>query len=239
MREFGTSVKETVDKDPFGKYETEIDISFVRAVDEDIVCNVLPRTPGETIEDNRWLKLYKEELGINVKYDWTVRGGYQEDAYVQQINFTLASGNLPDVITVSASQLKQLADLGVIEDMTRYYDDYASPLTKYVYTQEGTSVLDSATFDGKLMGIPNVDSSIESAQFIWIRTDWLRKLGLEPPKTMDDLLKISEAFTFNDPDGNGKDDTYGIAIMKDLFNGCIGLEGFFAGYHSYPGIWLE
>ncbi|NLY42954.1 MAG: hypothetical protein GX066_03070 [Clostridiaceae bacterium] len=27
--------------------------------------------------------------------------------------------------------------------------------------------------------------------------------------------------------------------MKDLFNGCIGLEGFFAGYHSYPGIWLE
>jgi carbohydrate ABC transporter substrate-binding protein, CUT1 family (TC 3.A.1.1.-) len=108
---------------------------------------------------------------------------------MQKINVTLASGDLPDVITVNASQLKQLADAGQIEDMTKYYNDYASPLTKEVYTKEGSSVLDSATFDGKLMAIPNADASIESAQFLWIRADWLKKLGLEPPKTMEDLLK--------------------------------------------------
>lgn len=228
-----------VNIDPLGKYNPGIDISFVRSVDDDLSANILPKTPGETIEDNRWLKLYKDELGINVKYDWTVKGGYTSDAYKQKINVTLASGDLPDVVIVDASQLKQLADAGQIEDMTKYFNDYAAPLTKQVYTQEGKSLLDSATFDGKLMAIPNAEGSIESAHFLWIRADWLKKLGLNPPKTMDDLLKISEAFTTQDPDGNGKADTYGLAATKDLYSGCMGLEGFFAGFHAYPNFWNE
>lgn len=234
-----TPTDDTSSKDPFGKYDPAIDITFVRSIDNDLSSNILPKTPGETLEDNRWLKLYSEELGINVKYDWTVNGGYNEDAYKQKMNVTLASGDLPDVMPVNSSQLKQLTDAGQIEDMTQYFNDYASPLTKDIYSQEGTSVLDSATFDGKLMAVPNADASIECAHFIWIRADWLKNLNLEPPKTMDDLLKISEAFTKQDPDGNGKDDTYGLAVTKDLYSGCMGLEGFFAGYHAYPNFWQE
>lgn len=232
-----SSSSKVVNSDPIGKYSPGIDITFVRSVDDDLAANVLPKTPGETIEDNRWLKLYKDELGINVKYDWTVKGGYTDDAYKQKINVTLASGDLPDVAIVNASQLKQLADAGQIEDMTKYFNDYASPLTKQVYTLEGKSLLDSATFSSKLMAIPNAEGSIESAQFVWIRADWLKKLGLQPPKTMDDLLKISEAFTTQDPDGNNKADTYGLAVTKDVYGGCMGLDGFFAGYHACPNFW--
>lgn len=230
---------QSANKDPLGKYDPAIDITFVRGIDDDLASNILPKTPGETIEDNRWLKLYKDELGINIKYDWTVKGSWTSDAYLQKINVTLASGDLPDVVPVNAAQMKQLADSDMIEDMTQYYNDYASDMTKQVYTQEGTSLIDSATFDGKLMAIPNADASIESAQFLWIRADWLKKLGLQPPKTMDELLKISEAFTTQDPDGNGKADTYGLAMTKDLYSGCMGLEGFFAGYHAYPNFWKE
>ncbi len=225
--------------EPFGKYEPAIDITFVRSIDNDIATNILPKTPDETIEKNRWLDLYSEELGINVKYDWTVMGGYNDDQYKQKINVTLASGDLPDIITVDAAQLKQLADADMIEDMTQYWEDYAADFTKQIYAEEGPGVLNSARFDGKLMAIPNADSSIESAQFLWIRKDWLDKLGLEAPKTMQELIKISEAFTTQDPDGNGKDDTYGIAIMKDLYSGVMALEGFFAGFHAYPNFWME
>jgi putative aldouronate transport system substrate-binding protein len=230
---------DVVNQDYLGKYNPEIDISFVRAVDDDILNNILPYTPGETIEDNRWLRLYSEQLGINIKYDWTATGGYNEENYNKKINVTIASGNLPDVIPVNANQLKMLADSGMIEDMTTYYNDYASTLTKNIYTQAENSILGSATIDGRLMAIPNADDSIESAQFLWIRADWLKKLGLRPPETMDELVKISHEFTKNDPDGNGKDDTYGLAITKYLYNTCMGLEGFFAGYHSYPNFWLE
>lgn len=225
--------------EPLGKYDPAIDISFVRTVDDDLSSNVLPNTPGETMEDNRWLKLYKDELGINISYDWTVNGGYNDDAYKQKINVTLSTGDLPDVIPVTASQLKQLADADAIEDMTKYWDEYAAPLTKDVYTQEGPGVLSSATIDGKLMAIPNADASIECAHFMWIRTDWLKNLNLEVPKNMDELLKVAEAFTTQDPDKNGKDDTYGLVMTKDLYSGCMGLEGFFAGYHAYPNFWNE
>jgi putative aldouronate transport system substrate-binding protein len=232
-----TALAET--KEPLGKYDPPIDITFVRCVDNDLATNILPRTPDETIEKNRWLDMYSKELGINISYNWTVNGGYFEDAYKQKINVTLASGDLPDVVTVDAAQLKQLADAGMIEDMTPYWEAYAADLTKSIFAEEGPGVLNSAMFDGKLMAIPNADASIESAHFLWIRKDWLDKLGLQPPKTMEDLLKISEAFTTQDPDGNGVNDTYGLAIMKDLYGGCMGLEGFFAGYHAYPNFWME
>ena len=225
--------------DPFKKFDPAIDVSFVRCVDNDLSSNILPRTPGETIESNRWLKLYADELGINITYNWTVNGGYNEDAYKQKINVTLASGDLPDIVTVSAAQLKQLADADMIEDMTPYWEEYAAELTKKIYTEEGPGVLDSAKFDGKLMAVPNAEGSIEAAQFLWIRKDWLDKLGLEPPKTMQELMAVAEAFTTKDPDGNGVDDTYGIAMTKDLYSGCMALQGFFAGYHAYPNFWME
>lgn len=225
--------------DSTGKYVDGIDMSFVRGIDDDLASNVLAQTPGETVESNRWLDLYRDELGINVSYDWIVKGNETSDAFVQKLNVTLASGELPDVILVNASQLKQLVDSDMIVDMTPYFEEYAKELTKEVYYQEGTGLLDSATFDGKLMAMPDMIAMIETAQYLWIRNDWLDNLGLEQPKTMEDLLAISEAFTTEDPDGNGVDDTMGLPITKDLYSGAMGLEGFFAGFGAYPNMWVE
>jgi putative aldouronate transport system substrate-binding protein len=46
--------------------------------------------------------------------------------------------------------------------------------------------------------------------YMFFRQDWLDKLGLEMPKTTEDVEKILKAFTEDDPDGNGIDDTYGM-----------------------------
>ncbi|UJF31409.1 extracellular solute-binding protein [Paenibacillus hexagrammi] len=151
----------------------------------------------------------------------------------------LASGDLPDVIAVDATQLKQLADAGQIEDMTALYETYASPFTKEILSQEGLGPFDAATINGRLMAIPQVGSSTERAMFIWIRTDWLEKLGLKPPQTLADVQAISKAFTEQDPDGNGIKDTYGLGITKFLWGGAMALEGFMAGYDAYPNIWVE
>lgn len=229
----------TSNVDENGKYIEPIDISFIRGIDDDLAGNVLPKTPGELIEDNRWTQAYKENLGINVSYDWIVKGNENSDAFVQKLNVTLASGDLPDVALVNASQLKQLADSDMIMDMTPYFEEYASELTKKVYYQEGSGLVDSATFNGKMMAMPDMISMVESAQYLWIRNDWLDNLGLEVPQTMEELLNVIDAFTNDDPDGNGVDDTYGLPITKDLYSGAMGLEGFFAGFGSYPNMWTE
>ena len=224
--------------DPFGKYDPPIALTTVRNLNDVVENNVLSVLKGETFEDNRWTRLYEEKLGIKLKYDWVIKGGDTSDQYVQKLNVTLASGELPDFITVNAVQLKQLAESDQIEDMTAFYDKYASPFTKEVLTQEGSGPIDAATFDGKLMAIPQVESSIERSMYIWIRTDWLKKLNLQPPKTIADVMAISKAFADNDPDGNNKNDTYGLGLTKDVFGGAMGLEGFMAGFNAYPNIWL-
>jgi len=224
---------------PLTKYDPPISVSFVRNLSDVVENNVLGVLPGETIEDNIWSRLYKDELGIDITYDWIVKGNPTSDQYLQKINVTLASGDLPDITPVDATQLKQLAESDLIEDMTEWYDKYASPLTKQVLSQEGTSAFDAVTYDGKLMAIPQLESSIERSMFLWVRTDWLEKLKLDPPKTMDDVLKISKAFAEQDPDGNNAKDTFGLGLTKGLWGGAMGLEGFVAGYNAYPNIWLE
>ncbi|NOU98609.1 extracellular solute-binding protein [Paenibacillus planticolens] len=235
----GTNDMKGANADPLGKYDPPIDVTFVRNLSDVVENNVLGVLKGETFDNNRWSRLYKEQLGINIKNSWVVKGSDTSDQYLQKLNVTLASGDLPDVIPVNATQLKQLADSDQIEDMTALYQKYSSPLTKEILSQEGSSPFDAATIDGKLMAIPQVDSSVERAMFIWIRTDWLQKLGLQPPKTMADVQAISKAFAENDPDGNGKKDTFGLGLNKGLWGGAMGLEGFMAGYKAYPNMWLS
>jgi putative aldouronate transport system substrate-binding protein len=220
---------------PLGKYDPEITIHFARNVDDDLQDNIIPRTPGENLEKNRWFDAYKEKLGINIVYDWVVRGG---DAFTQKRNVTIASGDLPDMMLVTTAQMQDLAESDMIEDLTPYWDPYATDMVKRFYTQQGPAVLNAMKVDGKQMGVGAPDIYGDGI-FLWIRADWLKKLGLQPPKTMQDVLNIAAAFTDRDPDGNGARDTYGLVFTKDLYGGAMGLEGFFTGYHAYPNMWID
>lgn len=227
------------DNGPLTKYNPPIEVSFVRNLSDVVENNVLSVLKHETFEDNRWTRLYENELGIKIVYDWVVRGNEGTDTYNQKLNMTLSSGELPDIIPVNVIQLKKLAEEDMIEDMTVWYENFATPLTKEVLLHEGRSPFDMATIDGKLMAIPEVHSPIENAMFVWIRTDWLDRLNLDPPKTMVDVRKISQAFTEQDPNRSGSDNTFGLAVSKKLWGGFAGLEGFMAGFNAYPNIWLE
>jgi putative aldouronate transport system substrate-binding protein len=225
--------------EPLGRYDPPIELTTVRNLSDIVETNVLGVLRNEKFEDNRWSRLYLDRLGIQIKSNWVVKGNDTSAPYVQKLNVMLASGDLPDVIPVNATQLKQLADTCQIEDMTDLYETYASPLLKEILAEGGSGPFNAATYNGKLMAIPQTGSSIEQAQFVWIRTDWLDRLDLQPPRTMEDILAISKAFAERDPDGNHKKDTFGLAITKELWGGSMGLEGFMAGYGAYPNIWLE
>ncbi|MBP1994704.1 extracellular solute-binding protein [Paenibacillus eucommiae] len=208
-----------------GKYDPPIEITSARIVDATYKYNT-----GETIENNIWTKAYLDELGIKLKYDWVIGNDQAE----QKMNVAFSSGHMPDFTLVNALQLKQLADADMLLDLTDIYDMYASPLTKKLHVEVGTQALEAATIGGKLMAIPESGATIENAQMIWLRTDWLQKLSLPEPKTMDDLFQIAEAFAKQDPDGNGKNDTYGMFLSKELL-----IDGFFSGYHAYPRFYLK
>ena len=67
------------------------------------------------------------------------------------------------------------------------------------------------TKDGKIYGIACTPVLTEGHVMV-IRQDWLDNLGLEAPTTMDEFEAVIKAFTEEDPDGNGKNDTFGFGM---------------------------
>lgn len=216
--------------DPLGKYDPPIQLSTVLEI-----RNGAKYRSGESHESNSMTKMIADELGIAVNYLWTSPVAQ----YDQKLNLMIASGELPDLTMVSAQQLAQLVENNQLEDLTQVYEAHASDLTKELMVEDGGRAMQSATFNDKLYAIPMTGSDLDSSNVLWVRQDWLDKLQLQVPTTMDDLAAVAEAFTTKDPDGNKTNDTFGLGITKDMLGGNASLDGFFNGYHAYPTIWVK
>ena len=124
------------------------------------------------------------------------------EEYASQLNLRAATGNLPDLFDItSRGLLAQYVDQGLVLDLTPYLDTELSDAVNFVGS------LDSGTVGGAVYALP-AKPQLEQ-QTLWIRQDWLDNLGLEAPQTLEQLFEIARAFTEDDPDGNGVDDTYG------------------------------
>lgn len=190
---------------------------------------------NDTIEDNIYTRAYLSDLGINLEYVWTV----PIEQFEQKLNVSIASGDLPDIMWLTHRQLTDLAENDMLYDLTELYEKYATPLAKEILEQD-EKAFNTAKINGRLMAIPKTASAVDGLQILHVRTDWLEKLGLPEPKTMEDVVNIARAFVNKDPDGNGVKDTYGLGLTKSfLTDNHFGGAGFFAGFHAYPGKWIE
>lgn len=164
--------------------------------------------PGESMEDNKNLEWMKENMGIDVKFDFIVT---KPEDYDTKLRLLLSSGaKLPDAFAAGNDPLQNLLAAGKLMPLDEAIEKYAHPeykkmLEKYSYA------LGEVKKDGKIYGLPAFFMGDEGT-VMWIRKDWLENLGLEPPKTLDDFENVLKAFTENDPDKNGKNDTIGLAV---------------------------
>lgn len=168
--------------------------------------------PGESMEDNVNLRWMKENMGINVKYNFIVS---KPEDYDTKLRLLLSSGGkLPDAFSTSGEPLESLVASGRIMPVDEAIEKYAHPEFKKLIEQYGYT-LGGAKKDGKLYGVPSFYMGDEGT-VMWIRKDWLDHLGLQPPKTLAEFDNVIKQFTENDPDNNGKDDTIGLtAPLKD------------------------
>lgn len=124
--------------------------------------------------------------------------------YENQINVRAASNNLPDLfMATSKAHAQKLAESGMLLDLTPYLDKLAD-YKKFA----GADALKKGIVNGKQYALPKAGQGVTYTY--WIRKDWLDALKLNPPGTIDELLQVAKAFTENDPDGNGKKDTFGM-----------------------------
>jgi putative aldouronate transport system substrate-binding protein len=149
------------------------------------------------------------EKATNTKLDiqWVPNSTYDE-----KINVMIASSELPKMLKVkyvptviAAIQGGQFWEIGP------YLKDYKN------LSAQNPQYYENIKVDGKLYGIPQYREIGRRA--INYRKDWFDALGLTVPKTLDDWYTTVKALSLNDPDKNGKNDTFGFILDKKYNEG--------------------
>lgn len=220
-----------------GKYDPPITISIAKQQDE----NAGKYINGESLNDNVLTRWGKEHLGIQI--ETTLLGG-DATQYNTKLRLALTgSEKLPDVLPVYDTSLENdLIQSGLVKDITEDISKYMPDRLKEIYKEYPTA-FNPVIQDGKVYGMP-IAPNLTEGQVMLIRQDWLDKLNLKAPTTLDEFEKVIAAFTNDDPDGNGKQDTYGFDFSgKDSYNtgwvsDSVMIFSAYTGKHL-PGQWYS
>ena len=187
---------------------------------------------GETVEDNAWMDLYNaNNIYLDILYN------VDPSQAETKLSTAIMSGDYPDIIQTTAAEYKNYVESGVIADVTDVYEQYASEELKEYMNYDGGMAVGALEVDGRIYGLPKMDDPYSNSNVMFIRQDWLDNLGLEVPKTMDELREVAYAFTHDDPDGNGQNDTYGLALDGvNILNNSVGdADPIFNAFGCYLG----
>jgi putative aldouronate transport system substrate-binding protein len=236
----GTGQSSDTPPGPFGKYEEPVTIRIGTTVEASKSL-----LEGETLVDNQYTRNIKENLNIVVDYFFKASNAN----YHQKVSLAIASNDLPDAMVVGPVELQEMYEADQLADLTDVFHTYVSPVIKRIVEGSGGEALNSVTFDGKIMALPNMQLSADGVHLLWIRKDWLEALNMEPPATIEELEAVARAFVEQDPDGDKQANTIGLAgpgMRGKLYanflqstNNLYGFDGIFAAYNAYPGYWLN
>ncbi|MBA2937689.1 extracellular solute-binding protein [Paenibacillus sp. CGMCC 1.16610] len=160
-----------------------------------------------TYESNRTTKYISEKSGINVKWVPILR-----TESTKKLNTLIAAGEAPDMMwEFGRDYMATLKEQGAIQPIDEYIEKYSTSYKAYLKAHP--ELKPYTMFDGKTYMATSARGIDAIANHgMWIRQDWLDKLGLKAPTTMDELVTVMRAFRDKDPDGNGKNDTLGAAF---------------------------
>ena len=153
--------------------------------------------------DSNWQVWQEAAKRTNVSLKGTISlsNSNEEEAF----NLMMSSGNLADIIGyVDASSLEKLGRDGGMIPLNDLIKEHAPNIQK-VLDEDARFRQTAYSLDGNIYQIPK-NQELKAAEFWWIRQDWLDKLNLKAPTTVDELHDVLYAFRNEDPNGNGLKD---------------------------------
>ncbi len=193
-------------------------IADLKQIELSVFGWVFPRVSEDETGDI--FKYYKDKFKVTFK-PLTATWNNWED----KLNMYIASGDVPDIFTSYLFERPETYEKWMREEIVLPLDSY---LKDYPNIQKRVTEFGDlkSLQDGKVYGIPikaeNRDIKYHNSHLTWIRKDWLSNLNLKIPTTIDEFYNVVKAFANNDPDKNGKKDTFGY---------CTGDDGV---YWAYP-----
>lgn len=149
----------------------------------------------------------------------------------KKLNILLASGERPDIIQCETDTMEgQLLSSGILLPINKYWDKY--PNIKAARDEETWNLMRYT--DGNIYSI-GIKTQNPLA-IIAYRKDWLDKFGIDVPQTLEEYYSFAEKIANEDPDGNGKDDTY--AFGGYLTIDKVWFDHIFGAFGALPNFWM-
>lgn len=162
-----------------------------------------------TFDDSPVVSMAEELSGYTLNIEAPPSSNYWD-----RMRLVMASSQIPDIHANGVGEdFEKFAGEGLIADIEDKIVDYPNLMRNITPAQweDGRSAT-----TGRIMAVPR-----PNATDYWgymIRKDWLDAVGMEAPDTLEEFKAVSEAFTFQDPDGNGRQDTYGFTFARNLYS---------------------
>lgn len=225
---------------PFGAYPETIEYTLGKMTS----VNNSNMPENDTYTDNAYTRYIKSVINVQNVDVFEAN----DSQYDTNVSMAISMGSLPDIMVVSSQdEVEQLVEAGLIEDLTESYNNCISDRIRKMYESYGDSLKDMVTYDGKIMALPETNIT-DGPNLVWLRKDWMDKLGLSEPHTIDDVVNIVKHFISEDPGNNGVDtsgkpNTVGLAVDTDVTGECgysseFLLDIIFACFGAYPKQWI-
>ena len=225
---------------PFGAYPETIEYTLGKMTS----VNNSNMPENDTYTDNAYTRYIKSVINVQNVDAFEAN----DSQYDTNVSMAISMGSLPDIMVVSSQdEVEQLVGAGLIEDLTESYNNCISDRIRKMYESYGDSLKDMVTYDGKIMALPETNIT-DGPNLVWLRKDWMDKLGLSEPHTIDDVVYIVKHFISEDPGNNGEDasgkpNTVGLAVDTDVTGECgysseFLLDIIFACFGAYPKQWI-
>lgn len=181
---------------------------------------------GMDENDNPYLNYIEENTGIEIQVTTP-----PPEVYDEKLDVIMSSGSLPDMLHAYepvwfGNYAKQGAFMPLDELIARYGPNLKEKIPSEVW--------DRVRYGGNIYAIPSLNE-VSGVELMYARKDWLDRLGLKPPVTLEEYYEVIRAFAEDDPDGNGLDDTAGLTLTANLGRS----SPFFGAFGTQTDAWFE
>ncbi|WP_300773741.1 extracellular solute-binding protein [uncultured Acetatifactor sp.] len=192
-----------------------------------------PDTPTDaTPENSTAVKLLKEELNINLIYDWIVNA----DQYSQKFGAELAAGNVPDIVMLGNNDFEDLTSQGGLLDLTEAYEMYTCPDLENIYNFDG-NFINVGKKDGKLYGLPVGSDPAQMTSQMYYDMNQLKDVGITSAEQLPKTIEEFEALCDKLMEATGGPV---LPACKNYFGAQLGdFTPFFHAYETWVGGWID
>lgn len=222
-----------LDQAKLDEYLGRLDMSYLEDLpltEEPITLTILTlNTVNKPMKDLIAVKWWEQETGIKIEWIETA----SLDDYRVKANTMIAAGNPPDIFgrnSFTDAEIIQYGADGILIPHEDLLKEHVPILMEAAKTHP--EILESSYApDGHIYFMPHYvydDHNVVSQGYV-LNKDWLTKLNLEAPKTIEALYEVFKAFkAAGDLNGNGLADEYPFAwngIDSDGLNSFFGIFG--------------